>query len=74
MKHLYERLVSPTPKFFKKVRRFGLRLTALSGALLAIPNVPAAIVVIAGYTAIAGGVIVAIAQCTVENTSDLTEN
>lgn len=74
MKHLYERIVSPTPKFFKKLRRFGLSLSALSGALIAIPNVPALIVAIAGYTAVAGGVIVAVAQCAVENTSDLTEN
>jgi len=74
MKNLYERLVSPTPKFFKKLRRFGLSLAGLSSALIAIPNVPAAIVAMAGYTAVAGGVIVAVATCAVENTSDLTEN
>lgn len=74
MKHLYERLVSPTPKFFKKLRRLGLSLTALSTGLITIPNVPATIVAFAGHAAIAGAVMVVVAQFAVENTSDLTEN
>jgi hypothetical protein len=35
--NLSERVQSPTPKFFKKVRNIGLILAAISGTLVAAP-------------------------------------
>ncbi|HWV74080.1 MAG TPA: hypothetical protein VN040_20320 [Pseudosphingobacterium sp.] len=59
-----ERIKSPTPKFFKKIRTIGLALGAIGGALLTAPiTLPATIVTIAGYLATAG--IVASAVSTV---------
>jgi hypothetical protein len=59
-----ERIKSPTPKFFKKIRTIGLTLGAIGGALLAAPiTLPATVMSIAGYLATAG--IVASAVSTV---------
>jgi len=60
---LQQRLNAPTPKFFKKVRNIGLVLAAVSGAVLTAPvALPAVIVKIAGYLAVAGGVATAVSQ------------
>jgi len=60
---LQQRLNAPTPKFFKKVRNVGLVLAAVSGALLTAPvALPAALVKLAGYLAVAGGVATAVSQ------------
>jgi len=59
-----ERIKSPTPTFFKKIRTIGLTLGAIGGALLAAPiTLPATVINIAGYLATAG--IVATAVSTV---------
>jgi len=61
-----ERITAPTPKFFKILRSIGLALLAISGTLVAAPIVlPATIVSVAGYMAVAGGVISAVSQMTV---------
>ncbi len=71
--NLVERIQSPTPKFFKKLRNFGLILGAASAAIFASPvALPVAIVSAAGYLALACGVINAVSQTAVqgeENTS-----
>ena len=68
---LIERLNAPTPKFFRVLRNVGLALAAASGVLLAAPiALPAAIVTIAGYLAVAGGVITAVSQSAVTDESD----
>jgi hypothetical protein len=67
---LQQRAQSPTPKFFKKVRTIGLVLAAISGTLVAAPvALPAVIIKIAGYLAVAGGVATAISQVTTEEES-----
>lgn len=64
---LIERVVSPTPTFFRKLRTVGLALAAVSGALLAAPvALPAIVIHIAGYLAVAGTVVTAVSQVTVE--------
>ena len=64
---LLERLTAPTSKFFKIIRTVGISLAAVGGALIASPVVlPAAIVTAAGYLTVAGGVMTAVAQATVE--------
>jgi hypothetical protein len=64
---LAQRLVAPTSKFFKTIRTIGLVLAAVGGALVAAPvALPAIVVTIAGYAVVAGGVMTAVAQATVE--------
>ena len=54
---LQERVKSPTPKFFKKVRNIGLVLAAISATIIASPiALPAVVIQIAGYLAVAGSV------------------
>jgi uncharacterized membrane protein YeiH len=65
---LAERLKSPTPKFFRTVRKIGLSVAAIGGAMLAAPvGLPVALVTVAGYLTVAGGVMTAVAQAAVEN-------
>jgi hypothetical protein len=65
---LANRLLAPTPKFFRMVRRVGLGLAAIGGALLAAPvGLPALVVTAAGYLTVAGGVMTAVAQAAVES-------
>jgi ABC-type xylose transport system permease subunit len=64
---LTERLTAPTSKFFRIVRNVGLSLAAAGGALLSAQvALPALIVTIGGYMVVAGSVMTAIAQTTVE--------
>ena len=61
-----ERKKAPTPKFFKILRSIGLALLAISGTVIAAPIVlPVSVVTVAGYMAVAGGVISAVSQMTV---------
>ena len=63
-----ERLIQPTPKFFQAIRNIGLVLAAVSGAVFASPvALPAIITKIAGYVAVAGGVMTAVSQSAVTN-------
>ena len=65
--NLIERIQSPTPKFFRKLRNIGLILGATSAAILAAPvALPVAVVAVAGYLAVAGGVVSAISQTAVD--------
>ena len=65
--NLIERAKAPTPKFFRVLRSIGLALLAISGTIVAAPvALPTAIVSAAGYLVIAGGVLSAISQITVD--------
>ena len=65
--NLIDRAKAPTPKFFRILRTVGLTLLAVSGSVLAAPvALPAALVSVAGYLAVAGGVISAVSQVTVD--------
>ena len=64
--NLIDRVVSPTPTFFQRLRSIGLALAAMSGAIIAAPvALPAIVVTIAGYLAVAGTVLSAVSQITV---------
>ena len=57
MKNIVQRVKWPTPKFFKKVRNISLVLAAIGTTLLTAPvSLPAVVIKIAGYLAVAGGV------------------
>ena len=63
---LAQRVMAPTPSFFKKVRTIGIVLGLIGGALLASPvALPAAIATIGGYLALAGSIVTGIAQTAV---------
>jgi uncharacterized membrane protein YeiH len=66
--NVVQRAKAPTPKFFKILRTIGLALLAVSGSIIAAPvALPAVVVSIAGYSAVAGGVLSAVSQITVED-------
>ncbi len=68
VKKVIKRANKPTPKFFKKVRTAGLTLAAIGAAILASPvALPAAVIKIAGYLTVAGGVAGAVSQTAVKN-------
>ena len=68
MKKIIDRAKAPTPTFFKKLRNIGLTLAAISAAIVTAPiALPAAVVTIAGYVAVASGVISAVSQITTTN-------
>ena len=65
--NLIERIQSPTPKFFRKLRNIGLILGATSATILAAPvALPVAVVTVSGYLAVACGVISAVSQTAVD--------
>ena len=70
--NIIERAKAPTPKFFRILRNIGMTLLGISGSIIAAPVVlPVAIVSIAEYAALAGGVISVISQITVGDTANL---
>lgn len=69
--NLIERVGSPTPKFFKKLRNIGLILAAVSGTIVAAPiALPAVVIQIAGYLAVASSVASAVSQTAVVEEPD----
>ena len=70
--NLVERAKLPTPKFFRVLRSIGLAILAISGSVIAAPvALPVAIVTVAGYAAVVGGVISAVSQITVDPSTPL---
>ncbi len=66
-----KRAKAPTPKFFKVLRNIGLTLAAIGGTVLAAPIVlPVIVTSVAGYLAVAGGVISAVSQLTTEKADE----
>ena len=66
--NLIERMSAPTPTFFKRLRNAGLVLTAVSGTIITSPvSLPAAVVQVAGYVAVAGAVASAVSQAATNN-------
>ncbi len=66
--NLLDRIVSPTPTFFQKLRNIGLALAAISAAIISAPlALPAIVTTIAGYLAVAGTVLSGVSQVTTES-------
>jgi hypothetical protein len=64
---IIERIQAPTPKLFKWFRNVGLALATVSGVVLTSPvSLPILVVTIAGYAAVAGAVLTAVSQITVD--------
>ena len=67
MNKIVERAKAPTPKFFKVLRTIGLALATVGTAVVTAPvALPVIITTVGGYLAVAGGVISAVSQLTVE--------
>ena len=55
---LVQRVVAPTPKFFRLLRTIGVIVGLVGASLLAAPvALPAAVVTIGGYLALAGSIV-----------------
>lgn len=68
--NLIKRAQAPTPKFFKILRSVGLSLLGISASIAAAPiALPATIVSVAGYLAVAGSILSAVSQITVSDVS-----
>jgi hypothetical protein len=68
MKQIVKRMNKPTPKFFRKLRGIGLTVAALGAGILASPvALPAVILKVAGYLAVAGSVAGTVSQAAVKN-------
>lgn len=66
--NVIDRAQAPTPKFFKVIRSVGLIIAAAGAAIVTAPVVlPAAIVTVGGYLTVAGSVLSAISQVTVDD-------
>jgi uncharacterized transporter YbjL len=74
MKKLLARVSAPTPKFFRILRTIGLALAAVATTIVAAPvALPAIVVQVAGYLAVAGAVAGAVSQTAVEDGTELPE-
>jgi hypothetical protein len=63
---IQERMQSPTPPFFQRLRNLSIILAAISGAILTTPaTLPEIVVKVAGYLAVAGTVAGAVSQAAV---------
>lgn len=66
--NIIDRAQAPTPKFFKVLRSIGLVVAAAGAAILTAPvGLPAAVLAVGGYLTVAGSVISAISQVTVDD-------
>ena len=60
---ILKRASKPTPPFFKRIRNIGLILAGVSAAIISAPiALPAAVITVSGYLAVAGSIAGAIAQ------------
>ena len=61
--NLVQRILAPTPKWFKIVRNIGLALASVGGIIVASPvALPVGLVSIAGYLVLGGSIISAVSQ------------
>jgi hypothetical protein len=68
MKKILKRAKRRTPKFFVQVRNIGVALAGVSAAILAAPvALPALLIKVAGYLAVAGAVAGSVSQTAVTN-------
>ncbi|MFY0482532.1 hypothetical protein ACI6PS_07985 [Flavobacterium sp. PLA-1-15] len=66
--NLSKRVQAPTPKFFRILRAIGLVLASTGGVLLTAPlSLPVFLVSAGGYLVVAGGVLSAVSQITVDD-------
>jgi hypothetical protein len=63
---LVQRVVAPTPKFFRLLRTIGVVIGLVGASLLASPvALPVAVVSLGGYLALAGSIVTGVSQTAV---------
>ena len=63
---LAERVMAPTPKFFRTLRTIGVVIGLVGASILASPvALPAVVATIGGYLALAGSIVTGVAQTAV---------
>jgi hypothetical protein len=68
MNKIVNRMAMPTPKFFRKLRNLAVSTAAVGAAILSAPvALPAILVKIAGFLAVAGSVAGGVSQAAVTN-------
>lgn len=68
--NIVKRAAAPTPKFFRILRNVGLILAAIGGGIMTAPvSLPVGLVTAGGYIVVAGGVLSAVSQVTVDDNS-----
>ena len=66
--NIVKRAAAPTPKFFRILRNVGLILAAIGGGIMTAPvSLPVGLVTAGGYIVVAGGVLSAVSQVTVDD-------
>ena len=66
--NLAERVLAPTPKWFKILRTVGIALASVGGIIIASPvALPVGLVSAAGYLILGGSIITAVSQTGVKN-------
>lgn len=69
--NLADRLVAPTPKWFKILRTVGIALASVGGIIIASPvALPVGIVSAAGYFVLGGSIISVVSQTAVQSEED----
>ncbi|AXY78817.1 hypothetical protein D3H65_28230 [Paraflavitalea soli] len=64
---IQERMQSPTPPFFQRLRNISIALAAISSVVLTTPvALPAIVIKVAGYLAVAGAAAGAVSQAAVQ--------
>lgn len=68
MNNVVKRAGESTPKFFRKLRNIGLTIAGIAATIIAAPvALPALVIKIAGYLAVAGSVMSGVSQTAVKN-------
>jgi uncharacterized membrane protein HdeD (DUF308 family) len=63
-----ERVLAPTPKWFKTIRTIGIALASVGGIIIASPvALPVGLVTVAGYLVLGGSIISAVSQTAVKS-------
>ncbi len=69
--NILNRFQAPTPKLFQNLRNLGLSLAAIGGVLISAPvSLPTLLESIGGYLTVAGGVLSAVSQLTINDHDD----
>ena len=67
IKTVVRRVVSPTPIWFKRLRNIGIATGAVGAVILSAPvTLPSTLISVAGYLAVAGGIMGAVSQTAVK--------
>ena len=75
MSEIIDRMKAPTPKFFKILRNIGLTMVGIAATVFASPiALPVVVVQVAGYVAVAGGVLGVISQAAKKDKAEEDED